>query len=169
MDQTWKASRGPIAATEIDVRKAEAINTLLVRPIGILPAAPGDPIRPFAIGLFEKIRPLLKPDIAATKLRRSVGAFVHSKRYYFASAQPDSTRHDIDGKPLEPLSSADRLAAQQNFLNLQSSRSQSAEPETISVQPPPTKVDQFALAFSAATGRHTVRLADIARRGSICA
>jgi len=149
MDKTWTVSRGPIAATEIDVRKAEAINTLLVRPIGILPAAPGDPIRPFAIGLFEEIRPLLKPDIAATRLRRSVGAFVHSKRYYSASAQPDSMRHDIDGEPLGPLSSADRLAAQQSFLSPKRSQDQPAafSPEPLPVQPPPTKAEQIRAAL----------------------
>ena len=55
MMKPWTVSRGPVAATELDVQKAEAINAMLVRPIAILPKAPGDPIRPFAIGLFENI------------------------------------------------------------------------------------------------------------------
>ncbi|MEZ2127583.1 MULTISPECIES: ProQ/FINO family protein [unclassified Sinorhizobium] len=118
MDRPWTVSRGPIAATELDVLKAQAINTLLVRPIGILPVKAGDPIRPFAIGLWNEIRPLLKPDAGSTALRRATGAYLHAKRYYFASAQPDSMRHDIDGKPLGPLSAEDRLVAQQRFLNL---------------------------------------------------
>ncbi|QPB24547.1 ProQ/FINO family protein (plasmid) [Rhizobium sp. 007] len=112
MDKPWTASHGPIAATEFDVQKAEAISILLIRPIGILPNKPGDPIRPFALGLFNDIRALPKPDVKATALRRAVGSFVHSKRYYFASAQPGSMRHDIDGKPVEPLSTEDRLVAQ---------------------------------------------------------
>jgi len=53
-----------------------------------------------------------------TTLRRAVAAFVHSKRYYFASAQPDSVRHDIDGRPLEALSEYDRTTAQNRFLRL---------------------------------------------------
>jgi hypothetical protein len=43
---------------------------------------------------------------------------VHSKRYYFASAQPDSVRHDIDDRPLQPLSDEDRMTAQNRFLAL---------------------------------------------------
>lgn len=65
----WTVSRGPIVASEIDIQKADAINALLVRPIGILPERPGDLIRPFAIGLFEEIRRLLKPGVGMTTLR----------------------------------------------------------------------------------------------------
>lgn len=149
MDKLWTVSRGPIATAEIDLQKAEAINTLLVRPIGILPIALGEPIRPFAVGLFEEIRALLKPEIAATKLRRAVGAFVHSKRYYFASAQPDSVRHDIDGRPMEPLSPADRLAAQQSFLSLNRKQNQTTSPaaEPASIQAPATKAEQIRAAL----------------------
>ncbi len=49
-------NRGSIGATEADIRKAEAINALLIQPIGVLPQRPGDPVRPFAIGLFDEIR-----------------------------------------------------------------------------------------------------------------
>ncbi|CAN7766132.1 ProQ/FINO family protein [Rhizobium leguminosarum] len=118
MTKPWTVSRSPIVASEIDIQKADAINALLVRPIGILPARPGDLIRPFAIGLFEEIRPLLEPGVGITTLRRAVAAFVHSKRYYFASAQPDSVRHDLDGRPLEALNEDDRMTAQNRFLGL---------------------------------------------------
>ncbi|KAA0693723.1 ProQ/FINO family protein [Neorhizobium sp. P12A] len=124
MTKAWTVSRGPIAANEIGIEKANAINLLLVRPIGILPTVPGDQIRPFAVGLFDEIRLLLKPDIAVTTLRRAVAAFVHSKRYYFASAQPDAMRHDIDGNSVEAIAEADRLIAQQRFLTLQRTRAQ---------------------------------------------
>ncbi|MBP1848330.1 sRNA-binding protein [Rhizobium petrolearium] len=144
MDKPWTISCGPIAATDADIRKAEVINSLLTRPIGILPAAPGDPIRPFAIGLFDEIRPLLKPDVGVTRLRRAVGAFVHTRRYYFASAQPDSMRHDIDGNPVEPLSAADRLVAQKRFLSLKRRDVQDhpADAET-APPPPPNKTDRI--------------------------
>ncbi|CDZ40199.1 ProQ/FINO family [Neorhizobium galegae bv. officinalis] len=119
MTKPWTVSRGPIVAADIDIHKAEAINALLVRPIGILPGKLGDHIRPFAIGLFEEIRALLKPDVGVTTLRRTVAAFVHSRRYYFASAQPDSFRHDIDGRQLEPVSDDDRVTAQNRFLTVE--------------------------------------------------
>lgn len=147
MTKAWTVSRGPIAATEIDVQKADAINAMLMRPIGILPAAPGDQIKPFAIGLFDEIRALLKPDLGVTSLRRAVAAYVHSKRYYFASAQPDAMRHDIDGRDGEPMSEADRLVAQQRFMTLQRSRAPAdtakAEPPT----PPPSKADLIRAAL----------------------
>ncbi|SCW87500.1 ProQ/FINO family protein [Rhizobium mongolense subsp. loessense] len=148
MDKPWTASHGPIAATEFDVQKAEAISILLIRPIGILPKKPGDPIRPFALGLFNDIRALAKPDVKATALRRAVGSFVHSKRYYFASAQPGSMRHDIDGKPVEPLSSEDRLVAQRRFLSLKRSNDENSAPH---VEPPtaapPSKTEQIRAAL----------------------
>lgn len=118
MDRPWTVSRGPIAATELDVEKARAINAMLVRPIGILPSCAGEPIRPFAIGLFNEMRMLLRPGYGVTNLRRATAAYVFSKRYYFASAQPDSMRHDLDGNPVAALDAADRLASQKSFLKL---------------------------------------------------
>lgn len=153
MQKPWAVSRGPIAATELDVQKAEAINTLLIQPIGILPSRLGDPIRPFAVGLFNEIRSLLKPDIGATTLRRAVGAFVHSKRYYFASAQPDSMRHDIHGKPAEPLSAADRLVAQQRFLSLKRNNGQ-ADISASEQAPAPAAPDKAEQIRSALLGRN---------------
>lgn len=136
MDKPWKISRGPIAATELDVEKANAINTLLVRPVGVLPAKAGDPVLPFAVGLFNELRPLLKPDAGVTTLRRATAAYVHCRRYYFASAQPDSMRHNIDGEPVEPLSEEDRLVAQKRFLSLKQSAAKAEEPEPAPVVVP---------------------------------
>ncbi|MBY4612721.1 ProQ/FINO family protein [Rhizobium sp. 268] len=135
--EPWKISRGPIAATELDVEKANAINTLLIRPVGVLPAKPGDPILPFAVGLFNELRPLLKADAGVTTLRRATAAYVHCRRYYFASAQPDSMRHGVDGVPFEALSSEDRLVAQKRFLSLKQNNGKVEAPEQPAPVPPP--------------------------------
>ena len=137
MDKPWKISRGPIAATELDVEKANAINMLLIRPVGVLPAKSGDAIRPFAVGLFNEFRPLLKPDAGVTTLRRATAAYVHCRRYYFASAQPDSMRHGVDGEPVEALSSEDRLVAQKRFLSLKQNNGKVEAPEQPAPVPPP--------------------------------
>lgn len=153
MHKSWTVSRGPIAATELDVLKAQAINALLVRPIGILPSKPGDPIRPFAIGLWNKIRPLMKPDVGSTALRRATGTYLHAKRYYFACAQPDSMRHDIDGKPVEPLLAEDRRAAQHRFLSLKrtSIEAGGADAEPACSPPTPGKAEHIRASL---LGRH---------------
>jgi sRNA-binding protein len=83
-----------------------------------LPQKVGDPIRPFARGIFEDIRPLLKPEIGVTKLRPAIAVYVRLKRYYFASAQPDAMRHDLEGAVVEAVSEADRLEAQRRFLEM---------------------------------------------------
>ncbi|WP_105385204.1 ProQ/FINO family protein [Neorhizobium alkalisoli] len=114
----WTASRGPIAATETDVAKASVINTLMTSPAAIFPKKAGDPILPFSIGLFEDLKSRLKPGVGTTALRRAVAVYVHSKRYYFASAQPDAMRHNIDGEVVEPVSAADRILAQERFMTL---------------------------------------------------
>ena len=136
MEETWTESRGPVAATIFDVEKAEIINAMLTRPIGILPSEPGEQIRPFAVGLFNEIRPLLRAEFGVTQLRRATAAYIYSKRYYFASAQPDAMRHDIDGNPVAPISQPDRLAAQKNFLKLKELFHRSdGEPRTSRVRP----------------------------------
>jgi len=149
MDKPWKISRGPIAATELDVEKANAINMLLIRPVGVLPAKSGDAIRPFAVGLFNEFRPLLKPDAGVTTLRRATAAYVHCRRYYFASAQPDSMRHGLDGEPVEPLSPEDRLVAQKRFLNLKQITGKADAPEQAAPVPAPllSKSEQIRAAL----------------------
>ncbi|AXV18339.1 ProQ/FINO family protein (plasmid) [Neorhizobium sp. SOG26] len=137
MSGTETAQKGAIGATEADIRKAEAVNELLVRPIGVLPQRPGDPVRPFAIGLFDEIRSLLKPGVGVTVLRRAVSAFVHGKRYYMASAQPGAMRHDIDGNPVEPLSDEDRSVAQRRLISLKSAKAEKAKPAPAPVPAPP--------------------------------
>jgi sRNA-binding protein len=131
MRKIWTVSRGPIAATQADVEKATAINAMLVEPIGILPKQPGDPIRPFTVGLFTEIKARLRPGQAVTALRRATAFYIYSKRYYFASAQPDSMRHDIDGKPVAPLTSADRAAAQKAFIEVKQSLEGNSEERTV--------------------------------------
>lgn len=110
-------SSGPVEAREREVAKAKAINALLIRPIGILPAKPGDPIRPFALGLWAETRVLLKPEISVSTLRKATGAYVHCRTYQMAVARPGSIRHDIKGKPVEPISDADRLDARKKYEN----------------------------------------------------
>ncbi|NEJ73911.1 ProQ/FINO family protein [Rhizobium phaseoli] len=149
MDKPWKISRGPIAATELDVEKATAINMLLIRPVAVLPTKAGDPIRPFAVGLFNELRPLLKPDAGVTTLRRATAAYVHCRRYYFASAQPDSMRHGLEGEPVEPISPEDRLVAQKRFLSLKQSTGKAEAPEAPVPVPPPllSKSEQIRAAL----------------------
>jgi len=123
MQKLWTESRGAIAAGPNEVGKAGAINALLIRPIGLLPQVEGDPIKPFALGVWTEIRALLKPDLSVTALRRATSVYTHSKRYYFACAQPDAQRHDIDGNPICPVSADDRLAAQTTVLSLKANSS----------------------------------------------
>ncbi|ARO33546.1 conjugation repressor FinO/ProQ protein (plasmid) [Rhizobium sp. NXC14] len=153
MDKPWKISRGPIAATELDVEQANAINTLLVRPVGVLPAKAGDPVLPFAVGLFNELRPLLKPDAGVTTLRRATAAYVHCRRYYFASAQPDSMRHNLDGEPVEPLSEEDRLVAQKRFLSLKQSAAKAEKPEPAPVVIPPPVISKSEQIRAALLGK----------------
>ena len=55
-------------------------------PLGVLPVAIGDHIRPVAIGFFQQVSPFLSAGVSLTALRRAIGAYVHSKRYYLALA-----------------------------------------------------------------------------------
>lgn len=112
MNRNSKIASKPVTATDKDLRRAMAIADLLVQPLGVLPVAVGDPIRPVAIGFFQQVSPFLSPGVSVTALRRAIGAYVHSKRYYLACSRPDAMRHDIDGEPIEPVSDSDQLNAQ---------------------------------------------------------
>jgi sRNA-binding protein len=140
MSELETQHRGSIGATEADIRKADTVNALLIRPIAVLPQNAGEPMRPFAIGLFDEIRSLLKPDTGVTVLRRAVSAFVHSKRYYLASAQPGAMRHDIDGSPVEALSDEDRAIAQRRLLSLKSGDNGKLKKAASEPAPPATPV-----------------------------
>jgi len=142
MTKPWTYSRGPIAANESDLAKAGDINALLRQPIDVLPAMIGDPIKPFAVGLWNEVRLLLKPDISVTTLRKATGAYIHSKRYFFATAQPDSMRFDLQGKPIEPVSTADRLSAQARYQRLKRSDLQ-LDPDADIAPSLPSKVDRI--------------------------
>jgi len=142
MTKPWTYSRGPIAANEYDLVKAGEINALLRQPIDVLPATIGDPIKPFAVGLWNEVRLLLKPDISVTTLRKATGAYIHSKRYFFATAQPDSMRFDLQGKPIEPVSTADRLSAQARYQRLKRSDLQ-LDPDADIAPSLPSKVDRI--------------------------
>lgn len=100
-----------VTARRADLRRAEAIACLLVRPIGILPKAAGDPIPPFALGLWSEIRWLMRREAGVGRLRRATPACLHPKAYHIAVSMPGSTRHDLDGKPFADVSPSDRQDA----------------------------------------------------------
>jgi ProP effector len=140
MIKPWTESRGPILSTSLDIEKAEAISALLTRSVSLLPRTEGDPIKPFAIGIWDDFRSAQIPNRSASPLRRALGKYLHSKRYLLACAQPDAFRHTIDGDPVEPVSEQDRLAAQEAFLKLESSfPSPAALPEVPAAEPEQTK------------------------------
>lgn len=102
----------PPVATEKDLRRSTAIEALLTQPLGVLPTEIGDPIRPVSIGFFQQLSPFLKPEASVTALRRAIGAYVHSRRYYLSCSQEGAMRHDCDGNPVEPVSESDRQNAE---------------------------------------------------------
>ncbi|MCY1740929.1 ProQ/FINO family protein [Ensifer sp. SL37] len=110
--RAFKGSSGQVLAREKDVSRGAAINELLTRRIAVLPANVGDPIQPFALGLWKEIRCLLKPELSVSTLRKATGCYVYSRGYQLAMAQPGSVRYDINGLPVETVSDNDRLSAQ---------------------------------------------------------
>jgi ProP effector len=122
----WTKSQGSVLATASDLRKAAAINALLVAPAPVLPVKDGDPILPFVIGIFETFRASLQPNVPAVHLRRAIAAYARSKNYLLASAQPGAMRHDANGSPVSPLGEADRLSAQTRVEEIRRERQASA-------------------------------------------
>jgi hypothetical protein len=110
----WARSRVPSTAGPAVLARAQALNALLVAPIGVLPAALGDPIRPFQVGLGPKIFGCRRPEVAVNVCERAIRDYVRSFSYRHAVAQPGSLRYDLDGNPVEPVSEKDRHDMQRN-------------------------------------------------------
>ena len=139
MIKPWTETRGPILSTSFDIEKAEAISALLTRRVSLLPHTEGDPIKPFAIGIWDDFRNLRIPNTSASPLRGALGSYIHSKRYLLACAQPDAFRHSIDGDPVEPVSEQDQLAAREALLKL---RNNTASPSTAIPEAPAAEPEQ---------------------------
>jgi len=131
MNEKSQISSKPVIATDKDIRRVMATTGLLVQPLGVLPVAVGDPIRPVAIGFFQQVSPFLSPGVSVTALRRAIGAYVHSKRYYLACSQQDAIRHDINGNPVEPVSESDKLNAQKCLQIFRQQKSQTPTPAMV--------------------------------------
>ncbi len=84
-------------------------------PIGVLPAALGDPIRPFQVGLAPEILARRRPEVAVNVCERAIRDYVRSFSYRHAVAQPGSMRYDLNGNPVELVSEKDRHDMQRNY------------------------------------------------------
>jgi hypothetical protein len=110
----WARSRVPSTAGPAVLARAQALNALLVAPIGVLPATVGDPLRPFQVGLGPEILARRRPEVAVNVCERAIRDYVRSFSYRHAVAQPGSMRYDLDGNPVEPVSEKDRHDMQRN-------------------------------------------------------
>ncbi|WP_405049516.1 ProQ/FINO family protein [Rhizobium sp. BK176] len=100
-----------ILATACEVSRAEAITALLSRPIAILPTRVGEPILPFSVGLFSRIRALKRPECLLSSLRTAIAIYIYSPRYYLALSQPNSLRFGLDARPTDKVSRHHRKVA----------------------------------------------------------
>jgi len=144
---TIKSSQGSssfVLAREREVAKTAAINALLIRPIAILPTELGDPIRPFALGLWNEIRPVLRPDVSVSALRKALATYVHARSYQMAVARPGSQRHDLNGEPVEPVSDADRLDALKKYEGFKARKGTSVEASASSLAASASKRDAIS-------------------------
>jgi len=117
MSDMWDG--GPVLATSLEVERAQTILKLITAPVVVLPSRPDDQVRPFAVGLFESLKAMRKPDVSITALRRATSAYVHSRRYYLACGQPNALRHSLDGEPVCPVSHEDQVAARESLRSLE--------------------------------------------------
>jgi len=101
---------------------------LLSGPADVLPTRPDDEILPFAIGLFDALKAMRNDGVSISALRKATSAYVHSRRYYLASARVGAMRHSLDGSPVEQLSDRDRMAAISSLQSLDEAHGRLAAP-----------------------------------------
>ena len=118
----WAKSRGPVKVDRYALEAAIAINALLVEPLAVLPSAEGEDVRPFMVGIRSELNSRMKSDVAASDLQSALRRYVRCAAYLLATGQPDAYRHDIHGKPVEPVNEVDRGSARQSFTAVQQQR-----------------------------------------------
>lgn len=118
----WAKSRGPIKVDRYALEAAIAINALLTQPIAVLPSAEGENVRPFMVGIRSELESRIKSNVAASDLQSALRRYVRCAAYLLATGQPDAYRHDIHGKPVEPVNEVDRGSARQSFTAVQQRR-----------------------------------------------
>jgi len=90
---------------------------------------------PLAIGLYTQLQARL-PIEMHRKLSHRLRDYCHSLRYQHALAHADSQHHDIDGRPVEPVSEVHRKGARslvhamEREVNRQQRESTTAKPPT---------------------------------------
>ena len=106
-----RRGRAAPGSTPHALKLAGEINALLSAPIAVLPIAATDPVRIFKVGLRPDIEKRLKPDATPKSLRTALQRYTFCSAYIRAMAAPGAMRHDIDGKPVEPINDVDRTYA----------------------------------------------------------
>lgn len=131
-----ESNQNRVLATPLEVQRARAILELISGPADVLRQRPDDEVLPFAIGLFDEFKAIGNDGVSISALRKATSAYVHSRRYYLASARVGATRHSLDGSPVEQLSDNDRSAAMQSLCSLDEAHGRLAAP------PPPPSIDK---------------------------
>jgi len=131
--------QGRVLATPLEIQRARAILALVRGPVQVLPTTSEHEVLPFAIGLFEELKAMRNAEVSVSALRRATSAYVHSRRYYLASARDGAMRHGLDGRPGEPVSDRDRAAAIESVRALDEAHGRTTAP------PVPVPVDKATL------------------------
>jgi sRNA-binding protein len=79
----------------------------------VLPNRLGDPVLPFRVGIHADLAALLPPGDAGAlaALKLALRQHCRSQKYMYAVARPGAQRHDLDAKPVGPVSEAEARMA----------------------------------------------------------
>ena len=106
---------GPPAShtpTGKEVRRADELAALLTTRPAVLVTQPGEPIRPLRLGMRAELTALLKPDANPGDLQRALYRYTRTLPYQLACLEAGAMRHDLEGRPVEPVSEEHRAMAQ---------------------------------------------------------
>ena len=78
---------------------------------GCLPVQHGDPVLPLMIGADDLLLALLVSAADVPLLDQALAVYLKSDRYLCALCEPGARRHDLAGRPVEPVSDIDAAAA----------------------------------------------------------
>ncbi|SFT27009.1 ProQ/FinO family protein [Methylobacterium sp. yr668] len=120
------ASAGPAAGAVVagryEVSRASELCALLQERPPVFPTAPGDPIRPLALGSLQMLTQLARPGIPPAQLKQALKVYCLGLGYLLALSRSGAWRYDLAGHPVGPVSEEHRTGARRQFKGVQAYR-----------------------------------------------
>ncbi|UIY45655.1 ProQ/FINO family protein [Methylobacterium radiotolerans] len=117
-----RPATGAVVAGRYEVSRAAELCALLQERPPVFPIAPGDPVRPLALGTLQALTRLARPGVPPEQLKQALKVYCLGLGYLRVLSRPSAWRYDLAGHPVEPVSEEHRTGAWRQFKGVRAYR-----------------------------------------------